>query len=191
MVKIEGMAEEQYYLVGKIVNTQALRGEVRVMATTDFPEERFKIGVILAIFNGNKLVETVEVDGHRLHKNFNLLHFKGKDNINDVEKFKGFDLKVAGTEREADELDENEFYYDDIIGLEVYTTDEIYLGKVREITSLPSNDVWAIQRPNKGKDILIPYIEDIVLEIDLDDNRVVIDPMDGLIDDVDAEKGDA
>lgn len=191
MVKIEDMAEEQYYLVGKIVNTQALRGEVRVMATTDFPEERFKIGAILAIFNGNKLVETVEVDGHRLHKNFNLLHFKGKDNINDVEKFKGFDLKVAGTEREADELDENEFYYDDIIGLEVYTTDEIYLGKVREITSLPSNDVWAIQRPNKGKDILIPYIEDIVLEIDLDDNRVVIDPMDGLIDDVDAEKGDA
>ena len=191
MVKIEGMAEEQYYLVGKIVNTQALRGEVRVMATTDFPEERFKIGAILAIFNGNKLVETVEVDGHRLHKNFNLLHFKGKDNINDVEKFKGFDLKVAGTEREADELDENEFYYDDIIGLEVYTTDEIYLGKVREITSLPSNDVWAIQRPNKGKDILIPYIEDIVLEIDLADNRVVIDPMDGLIDDVDAEKGDA
>ena len=191
MVKIEGMAEEQYYLVGKIVNTQALRGEVRVMATTDFPEERFKIGATLAIFNGNKLVETVEVDRHRLHKNFNLLHFKGKDNINDVEKFKGFDLKVAGTEREADELDENEFYYDDIIGLEVYTTDEIYLGKVREITSLPSNDVWAIQRPNKGKDILIPYIEDIVLEIDLDDNRVVIDPMDGLIDDVDAEKGDA
>lgn len=191
MVKIEGMAEEQYYLVGKIVNTQALRGEVRVMATTDFPEERFKIGAILAIFNGDKLVEMVEVDGHRLHKNFNLLHFKGKDNINDVEKFKGFDLRVAGTEREADELDENEFYYDDIIGLEVYTTDEIYLGKVREITSLPSNDVWAIQRPNKGKDILIPYIEDIVLEIDLDDNRVVIDPMDGLIDDVDAEKGDA
>ncbi|MFE2776238.1 MULTISPECIES: ribosome maturation factor RimM [Aerococcus] len=191
MVKIEGMAEEQYYLVGKIVNTQALRGEVRVMATTDFPEERFKIGATLAIFNGDKLVEMVEVDGHRLHKNFNLLHFKGKDNINDVEKFKGFDLKVAGTEREADELDENEFYYDDIIGLEVYTTDETYLGKVREITSLPSNDVWAIQRPNKGKDILIPYIEDIVLEIDLDDNRVVIDPMDGLIDDVDAEKGDA
>ncbi|AMC01302.1 Ribosome maturation factor rimM [Aerococcus viridans] len=191
MVKIEGMAEEQYYLVGKIVNTQALRGEVRVMATTDFPEERFRIGATLAIFNGDKLVETVEVDGHRLHKNFNLLHFKGKDNINDVEKFKGFDLKVAGTEREADELDENEFYYDDIIGLEVYTTDETYLGKVREITSLPSNDVWAIQRPNKGKDILIPYIEDIVLEIDLDDNRVVIDPMDGLIDDVDAEKGDA
>lgn len=191
MVKIEGMAEEQYYLVGKIVNTQALRGEVRVMATTDFPEERFKIGATLAIFNGDKLVEIVEVDGHRLHKNFNLLHFKGKDNINDVEKFKGFDLKVAGTEREADELDENEFYYDDIIGLEVYTTDDIYLGKVREITSLPSNDVWAIQRPNKGKDILIPYIEDIVLKIDLDDNRVVIDPMDGLIDDVDAEKGDA
>lgn len=191
MVKIEGMAEEQYYLVGKIVNTQALRGEVRVMATTDFPEERFKIGATLAIFNGDKLVEMVEVDGHRLHKNFNLLHFKGKDNINDVEKFKGFDLKVAGTEREADELDENEFYYDDIIGLEVYTTDEIYLGKVREITSLPSNDVWAIQRPYKGKDILIPYIEDIVLEIDLADNRVVIDPMDGLIDDVDAEKGDA
>lgn len=191
MVKIEGMAEEQYYLVGKIVNTQALRGEVRVMATTDFPEERFKIGATLAIFNGEKLVENVEVDGHRLHKNFNLLHFKGKDNINDVEKFKGFDLKVAGAEREADELDENEFYYDDIIGLEVYTTDETYLGKVREITSLPSNDVWAIQRPNKGKDILIPYIGDIVLEIDLDDNRVVIDPMDGLIDDVDAEKGDA
>jgi 16S rRNA processing protein RimM len=197
MVKIEGMPEEQFYIVGKIVNTQALRGEVRVMATTDFPEERFKIGASLSIFNGDKLVEEVKVDGHRLHKNFNLLHFKGKDNINDVEKFKGMDLKVAGSEREMDNLEENEYYYDDIIGLEVYTNDERYLGKIREIISLPStNDVWSIQQPNKGKDILIPYIEDVVLDILLDEGKVIIDPMPGLIDDVEAdedvtEKGDA
>lgn len=190
MVKIDGMAEESYYVVGKIVNTQALRGEVRVMATTDFPEERFKIGSVLAIFDGNRLVEEVEVDGHRLHKNFNLLHFTGKNNINDVEKFKGMSLKVAGTEREADELAENEFYYDDIIGLEVYTNEDAYLGKVREITSLPSNDVWAIQQPNKGKDILIPYIEDIVLEINIEDNKVIIEPMPGLIDDLAEEEED-
>lgn len=187
MAKIEGLEEESYYLVGNIVNTQALKGEVRVMATTDFPDERFKEGSLLTIFKGDKLVEEVEVDGHRKHKNFDLLHFKGKNNINDVEKFKGMQLKVAGAEREDDSLEENEFYYEDIIGLEVYTTDDVYLGKIREITALPSNDVWAIQQAKKGKDILIPYIEEIVLEINLADNKVIIEPMDGLIDDVDED----
>lgn len=173
---------EKYYTVGKLVNTHALRGEVRVIASTDFPEQRFKIGSKLAIFDHDTKLADVEVDASRKHKNFIILHFKGLDSINDVERYKGQTLKVAESEKATDELGPNQYYYHQIIGLEVYTTAGEYLGKIREIMPLGPNDVWAIQRPNGGKEILIPYIADIVKEINLEDARVTIEPMEGLID---------
>ncbi|MCZ0717140.1 ribosome maturation factor RimM [Aerococcus kribbianus] len=173
---------DQYFQVGKIVNTQALRGELRVLASTDFPEERFQVGSELAIFKDKELLAQVEVDGHRLHKNFHLLHFKGYDSINDVEIFKGTQLKVHASQRQ-EELGENEFYYDEIVGLEVVTDQGQYLGKVREILALPANDVFAVQSPEPGhKDILIPYIADVVQNIDLESGQITIQLMEGLID---------
>lgn len=172
---------EKYYKVGVIVNTQALKGEVRVMAITDFPDERFKIGSRLTIFDKGNLTEEVEVDGHRRHKNFHLLHFKNHPTINDVEGYKGMSLMVAESERN-EELSANEFYYDDIVGLAVYTIDDDYLGKIREIMELPANDVFVVQQPVNGKkDILIPYIEDVVKVIDVEQGKIVIEEMEGLI----------
>ena len=88
---------------------------------------------------------------------------------------------VAGEDRE-DDLEEGAFYYEDIIGLEVRTTEGERLGRVREITALGPNDVWHVQRFAKGADILLPYIEDVVKEVNLDEGYVLIDPMEGLID---------
>lgn len=173
---------EGYFKVGKIVNTQALRGDVRVMATTDFPDERFQTGSHLAIFDDKKQIAKVEVDGHRLHKNFHLVHFKDHPSINDVEGYKGMYLMVHESQR-LEELETDEFYYDDIVGMEVYTETGEYLGKVREILALPANDVFAVQQPQSGaKDILIPYIEDVVKTIDIAEKRMTIEVMEGLID---------
>lgn len=173
---------EKYYTIGKLVNTHALQGEMRVIASTDFPEQRFKIGNKLAVFDHDVKLAELEVDASRKHKNFIILHFKGLHNINDVEQYKGKILKIAESQKEKDELGENEYYYYQIIGLGVYTVEGEYLGKIREITALGPNDVWAIQRPNGGKEILIPYIADVVKEIDLENEKVIIEVMEGLID---------
>ena len=74
--------------VGKIVNTHSLRGEVKVISSTDFEEERFKKGSKLLITRGNQVIEEVVVESYRSHKNSLLVKFEGIDSINEAEKFK-------------------------------------------------------------------------------------------------------
>ena len=84
-----------YFNVGKIVNTQGLQGEMRVLSVTDFAEERFKKGNTLALFDKkDQFVMDVEIASHRKVKNFDIIKFKGMYHINDIEKFRDFTLKV-------------------------------------------------------------------------------------------------
>jgi 16S rRNA processing protein RimM len=165
--------------VGKVVNTHGIKGEVRVIRITDF-EERFDPGSKLfwVSKNGDETL-SLEVNAHRMHKNFHLLQFKGYTSINDVEKLKEGLLKVS--EEQLTPLEEGEFYYHQIIGMQVVTTDGEKLGKIKEILSPGANDVWVVQRKGK-KDLLIPYIEDVVKEVNMDNETITIEPMEGLID---------
>lgn len=170
----------QWFNVGKIVNTHGIRGEVRVLSRTDFPEERFAEGSKLGVFKPEaKKPIIVKVASHRRHKNFELLTFDGYLNINDVLEFKNADLKVSEYERAA-ELEENEFYYEDIIGCTVFTTEGREIGSITAILETGANDVWVVQ-PEGGKEQYIPYIEDVVKEIDIDEQKVVIEVMEGLL----------
>lgn len=168
-----------YFNVGKIVNTHGIRGEVRVISTTDFAEERYKKGNTLYIFKENS-TEPIEVKitSHRVHKNFDLLTFEGYPNVNDVEKFKGATLKVS--EDQLGDLDEGEFYYHEIIGCVVQSDEGQEIGEVKEIISTGANDVWVIGRHGE-KDVLIPYINDVVKEIDIDHKKIVIHVLEGLL----------
>ncbi|MRX70571.1 ribosome maturation factor RimM [Bacillus lacus] len=171
---------EKWFNVGKIVNTHGVRGEIRVISRTDFPEERYAIGNKLYIFTESKKdPEEVTVAAHRLHKNFHLLTFEGYTSIGQVEQFKGAILKVP--EDQQGELDEGEFYFHEIIACTVYTAEGEEIGKIREILTPGANDVWVIQRTGK-KDALIPYIDDIVEEIDIANKRISIRNMEGLLD---------
>lgn len=169
--------EEKMFTVGKIINTHGIRGDLKVLRVSDF-EERFEIGNTLFLVTDEKVVRELEIDGHRIHKGFDLVHFKGLDNINDVEHFKGSALKIK--ESQLTELDENEYYYHEIIGCEVFTTDGVSIGQIKEILAPGANDVWVVKQA-KGKDILIPYIEEVVREIDVAAKRIVIQPMEGLL----------
>lgn len=171
------MMNERMFTVGKIINTHGIRGDLKVLRVSDF-EERFELGNILYLVTDNKIVRDLEIDGHRIHKGFDLVHFKGLDNINDVEHFKGSYLKIP--ESQLQELDENEFYYHEIIGCEVFTKAGEKIGFIKEILSPGANDVWVIQQP-KGKDILIPYIEEVVKDINVSEKRILIEPMEGLL----------
>lgn len=169
----------EMFNVGKIVNTHGINGEVRVISKTDFADERYKKGNMLYIFMDNlKEPLEVKVATHRTHKNFDLLSFEGYSNVNDVEKFKGSLLKVP--ESQLTDLAEDEYYFHEIIGCVVKTNDGVEIGEITEILTPGANDVWVVNGEN-GKEILIPYIEEIVLEIDVKNKAILINPMEGLL----------
>ncbi|MEK4024196.1 ribosome maturation factor RimM [Sporosarcina sp. FSL W7-1283] len=169
----------EWFNVGKIVNTHGIKGEVRVMSTTDFPDERYAVGSELAIFMPkSKTPIYVKVASHRKHKNFNLLTFEGYPTINDVEKLRDGIVKVS--EKELTELEENEFYYHEIIGCRVITETGEDIGKVTEIIETGANDVWTVT-PAEGKPHYIPYIEDVVKDIDIEEQVITIELMEGLL----------
>ena len=168
-----------YFNVGKIVNTQGLQGEMRVLSVTDFAEERFKKGNTLALFDKkDRFVMDVEIASHRKVKNFDIIKFKGMYHINDIEKFRDFSLKVA--EENLSDLEDGEFYYHEIIGLEVYEND-LLLGTIKEILQPGANDVWVVKRKGK-RDLLLPYIPPVVLGIDIEQGRVDVEIPEGLDD---------
>lgn len=168
-----------YFNVGKIVNTQGLQGEMRVLAVTDFIDERFKKGSHLALFDSkDQFVKEVTIASHRTQKNMEIIKFKDHYHINDIEKYKGFMLKVV--EENLSNLDEGEYYYHEIIGLEVFENNN-YIGFISEILQPGANDVWIVKRKGK-KDLLLPYIPSVVLTIDIDNNRVDVELLEGLDD---------
>ena len=168
-----------YFNVGKIVNTQGLQGEMRVLSVTDFAEERFKKGNKLALFDKkDQFVMDVEIASHRKAKNFDIIKFKGMYHINDIEKYRDFSLKVA--EENLTDLEDGEFYYHEIIGLEVYEND-VLLGTIKEILQPGANDVWVVKRKGK-RDLLLPYIPPVVLGIDIEQGRVDVEIPEGLDD---------
>ncbi len=174
-----GESMEKWFNVGKIVNTHGIKGEVRVISKTDFADERYKPGNKLFLFRKND-TEPLEltVASHRQHKNFDLLTFEGYTNVNQVEPFKEGILKIP--ESFLTELDEGEYYFHEIIGCSVFTTEGEEIGAIREILTPGANDVWVVKGKN-GKEILIPYIDDVVKEVDVKNKKILIHPMEGLL----------
>lgn len=104
--------------------------------------------------------------------------FKEYHNINEVEKYKGTLLKVSA--ERLGELEENEFYFHEVVGMEVVTEDGNELGVVKEILTPGANDVWVVKMP-KGKELLLPYIEDVILDVNVREKRVTVRLMEGLL----------
>lgn len=167
----------EYFDVGKVVNTHGIKGEVRVISITNTPEDRYYEGAPLTWFGTDGSKEELTVRSHRVHKNFDLLTFENYYNINQVEKFVGGMLRIS--EDYLLELPDNTFYIHEVIGSRVIDDTGEEVGKVKEILSPGANDVWVIQRQNK-KDLLIPYIESVVLDVDLENKVVTIHMMEGL-----------
>lgn len=172
------MTKENYFKVGTIVNTHGIRGEVKIMAITDFAEDRFKKGKELQIETKQGFV-SVKVQSSRLHKNMWLVLFEGVTNINDIEKYKTDDVYVYGEQRET--LNDGEYYYDEIIDSRVVDLAQNEIGVVSEIMTTGANDVWIVKRPNQS-DALIPMIDDVVKNVDVDHKVITIDALEGLLD---------
>lgn len=168
---------ENLKTVGKIANTHGIRGELKIVPETDFPE-RFEIGNELIIVDSLNKQTPVTVQTSRLHKNLFIVQFAGFTNINDVEKYKGALLKIDAKNQLP--LEEGEYYYHEIIGCKVITEEGQELGLISEVLTPGANDVWVVALP-KGKQLLLPVIDDVILDVDVVNKMIRIHLMEGLM----------
>ncbi|MDR6552844.1 ribosome maturation factor RimM [Paenibacillus qinlingensis] len=168
---------EKLVTVGKVVNSHGIRGELKIVPETDFPE-RFDVGNSLIIVDSQNKQTPVTVKTSRLHKNVFIVLFSQFSNINDVEKFKGSLIKIEAKNQKP--LEEGEYYYREIIGCKVVTEDEQELGLISEILTPGANDVWVVSLP-KGKQLLLPVIDDVILKVDIPNKTIRIHLMEGLL----------
>lgn len=167
---------EDLFRVGVIANTHGIRGEVKVFPTTEDPK-RFEVLKEVLLDTGKEKLP-LEVQSVRFFKNLVIVKFKGIDNINDIEKYKGRDLFV--TRENAIPLGEDEYYLADIIGAQVYTEDGTVFGVLKDVLETGANLVYVVE--HEKQEVLLPVIDDCVKEINPEEKKVVVHIMKGLLD---------
>ncbi|MBP3544383.1 MAG: ribosome maturation factor RimM [Lachnospiraceae bacterium] len=168
---------EEFFRVGVISSTHGVRGEVKVFPTTDDVQRFKKLKEVLLDTGKEKL--PLEIQGVKFFKQFAILKFKGYDNINDIEKYKGKELWV--TRENAVPLEENEYYIADLIGLTVISDKDEELGTLTDVLQTGANDVYVVKLKN-GKEGLFPAISDCVQSVDIEKGIMVVHVMEGLLD---------
>ncbi|MBP3728776.1 MAG: ribosome maturation factor RimM [Lachnospiraceae bacterium] len=171
---------ETRFRIGIFTSTHGIRGEIKVYPTTDSPE-RFRLlkDVILETETGDQIFE---VEGVRFSKGMVLLKFKGIDNINEIEKYKGASLFVLRDQ--AAPLEKDSYYIADLLGCRVETEEGRFLGILQEVLPTGANDVFIVKDPeNKdARQYLLPNIKDCVRQIDIQAQRILVHLMEGLED---------
>ncbi|MGW1159603.1 ribosome maturation factor RimM [Streptomyces sp. NPDC002513] len=166
-------------VVARIGRAHGIKGEVTVEVRTDEPELRLAPGAVLATDPAS--VGPLTIATGRVHSGNLLLRFEGVSDRNAAEALRNT-LLIA--EVDPDELPEgeDEYYDHQLIDLDVVTQDGVEVGRITEVSHLPSQDLFVVARAD-GTEVMIPFVTEIVTEIDLQEQRAVIDPPPGLIDD--------
>ena len=160
---------EQFLQVGVISSTHGIRGEVKVFPTTDDPARYKKLKKVL-LDTGKERLE-LELQSVKFFKQFVIVKFKGIDNINDVERYKGKPLLVA--REDAVKLKRDEYYIADLIGIEVYTEDGRF-GVLRDVMETGANEVYIIDSDEHGE-VLVPAIRQCILDVDVEKKMMAED----------------
>lgn len=168
---------ENMFIIGEIVNTHGVKGEVRIKQITDFIE-RFNEGSTVYLKNKSDDIEPLTIESAREHKHLLLVRFIQYSSLDEAEQLKGLSLYIKA--EQLSELGPNEYYYHEIIGCAVYSTEGELIGEIDSILSPGANDVWVVQN-DTGKEFLIPYIADVVKLVDVKNKRVTIEIMEGLL----------
>lgn len=166
------------FQVGVIASTHGLSGEVNVFPTTQDPSRFKKLKqVTLHTQRGEEI--QLDVVSARFFKKFVIVKFKQFNNINEVEKFRGCELTI--NRKDAIGLAPGEYYCADLIGLTIVDEDGKELGILSEILQTGANDVYEMTKNGSDEKIYIPAIKDCVKNIDIENGRIVIHVMDGLL----------
>ncbi|MCQ8189392.1 ribosome maturation factor RimM [Streptomyces rugosispiralis] len=170
-------------VVARIGRAHGIKGEVTVEVRTDEPELRLGSGAVLATEPASAGPLTIE--SGRVHSGRLLLRFEGVRDRTDAEALRNT-LLIAEVDPEELPEDPEEFYDHQLIDLDVVTVDGTEVGRISEISHLPYQDLLVVKRPDGGE-VLIPFVSEVVPEIDLEEQRAVIDPPPGLLDETEAE----
>lgn len=168
---------EDMFRVGVISSTHGVRGEVKVFPTTDDPARFRDLSEVTVDTGKASLVLTIQ--GVKFFKNMVILKFKGYDNINEIESYKGCGLWIRRDQAVA--LEEGEYFIADLIGLHVVTDEGHDLGILDDVLKTGANDVYVVKM-DSGKEVLIPVIPECVKNVDLEEKTVVVHLLDGLLD---------
>ncbi|MDF2699530.1 MAG: rimM [Haloplasmataceae bacterium] len=173
---------EEYFVIGTIIGPHALKGEVKILSTTDFKAERYAKGNTLYIEKNNEKIQ-VQIKSYRAHKDFDLVCFENYNDINAVEPFSK--CKVYVPHSQLEDLEEDEFYYHELIGCVAYSN-ETKLGIVKDIVNYGASDILIIE-DETNKEIMIPFVDDFIEEVDLDAQKIMIHLVEGILGDQDKE----
>ena len=167
---------EEYFEIGQIVNTSGLKGEIKIKPFTD---DITKFNDFKTIYvSVKKELKEFEIEHVRFSKNMVFLKLKGIDTIEEAENYRNLYLKIK---RDKDEkLEEGVYYVVDLIGCTVYTDDNQELGKVEDVFSTGSNDVYVV-KDVLGKQVLLPAIKDVIKNVDIANKIITVHLMEGLI----------
>ena len=167
-----------YISIGRIINTHGLKGEAKIDCWSDFPELRFGGNYPVYIKEGKEYVPLHPVR-FRMHKGFPLVVFKGLENINLIERYRNKELFVDEEDRE--ELDDGEFYMDDLIGMKAVDEDGVLIGTVIAVEETNgANNYLRVERKGK-KDALIPWVDSFIVDVDMDTMTIVVHVIEGLL----------
>lgn len=168
---------EERLQVGIISSTHGVRGEVKVFPTTDDVKRFRRLKEVILDTGKENLV--LEIEGVKFFKQFAILKFKGYDNINDIEKYRGKSLYV--TRENAVGLKKDEYFIADLLGIKVLDEDGGELGVLQDVIETGANDVYQI-RMSDGRELLLPAIKQCVLEVDVEAGFMKVHVLDGLLD---------
>ena len=166
---------EDLLKVGVIPTTHGIRGEVKVYPTTD--ADRF-LDLEYVLLDTGREKRKLEIENVKYFKNLVILKFRGIDNINDIERYKRCPLLVE--RKDAVELEEDEYFIADMIGIEVVTEDDKPFGTLKDVMETGANDVYVIDTDEHGE-VLVPAIRECILDVDIENQKMKIHLMDGLI----------
>jgi 16S rRNA processing protein RimM len=166
--------------VGQVSSAHGIRGEIRVHLLTDDPRRFDRLAHVWLGTADTDEPTPWPLESYRLHKGRALLKLRGCDDRSTAETLRGYLVQVPI--EQAIPLEEGEFFEHQVIGLQVWTSAGEHLGHVEEIIYTGANEVYIIRSAHAGQaDILIPAIEEVVLEIDPRAGRLVVDLIEGLI----------
>jgi 16S rRNA processing protein RimM len=169
---------DDYFRVGVITSPHGVRGEVKVYPTTDDMTRFSDLKEVLMV--GPRSEQLLHVEQVKYFKNMVIVKFKEFNSMNEAELLRQRDLYVDRAH--AVPLEEGEYFIADLIGMSVVTDEEQALGKLVDVLQTGANDVYVVQMDN-GKEVLLPVIDECILDIDMDKQEIRVHLMKGLLED--------
>lgn len=162
--------------IGQIVNTFGIKGMIKVKPFTD-DIKRFDDLEKVYVEKNNTKIE-YEIEEVKYHKDMVLIKFKSINTVEQAEKLRNSYLKVSRDS--VEDLEEDRYYIVDLIGIDVYTDENILLGKLEDIFNTGSNDIYVVKN-ELGKQILLPAISDVIKQIDMENKKMIVHIIKGLM----------